>query len=648
MTLGRQLAIAISLLFFIALAGVQVIHLRSAQAHLQRQLESLAQDAATSIGLSLGALLRGGDVALAETVINPAFDRGHYERIDFLSAGGEPVVSKRLAPEQGDYPAWFARLFNLQSPTAESLVSAGWRQLGKVRVTVHPRYAYEQLWETARDTVLYLLLIYAAAMLALRLFLRGLLRPLVAVERAALAISGREFVTVEMKPSTRELGRVVTAMNTMSRKMREAMEAESQRATQMQDAAYRDPVTGLLNARGFAAQFESIYEGEHEPFRGLLAMVEVAELGAINRQVGPERCDDLLRALYRPMEEAAKTAGGFAGRWTGGLTMLVFPRGSAETAAKTLEQIRDRTAAGLREFGLQRHDKVHCAAVQCPGDPMTLAALVRRVEEALLQAREAPGGLMVLSGAGGVPGAAEPQSDADVVREALELRRLQLVGQEAFRMSDHRAIHTEIFARLRDAEGREMAAARFMPVVAAHDLAEKLDRAVIEQIVEITRNTEDEVSINVSMRSAGRPEFIAWLELLLSRHRGLPARLAFEIAEHGIVGSEQQAAAFAAAVRKAGARFGIDHFGVHRDSLGLMQRLRPDFVKLAAAHTAAFIKDQSARFFADSVVRAARQIDIPVIAQQVEDDDIYQSIAGIGFTGYQGNLGGRPSPWPPG
>src|SRR5688572_32518873 len=109
MTVGRLLAAAISALFLVALVGVEAIHLRSAQAHLQRQLESLAQDAATSLGLSLGALLRTGDPALAETVINPAFDRGHYERIEYLSPRGEPLVSKRLAPEQGGYPAWFAR-----------------------------------------------------------------------------------------------------------------------------------------------------------------------------------------------------------------------------------------------------------------------------------------------------------------------------------------------------------------------------------------------------------------------------------------------------------------------------------------------------------------------------------------------------------
>src|SRR5262245_35758025 len=95
MTLGRLLAAAISAMFLLALVGVEAIHLRSAQGHLQRQLESLAQDAATSLGLSLGVLLRGGgDPALAETVINPAFDRGHYARIEYLSAEGQRKIGR--------------------------------------------------------------------------------------------------------------------------------------------------------------------------------------------------------------------------------------------------------------------------------------------------------------------------------------------------------------------------------------------------------------------------------------------------------------------------------------------------------------------------------------------------------------------------
>ena len=101
MTLNRQLVAAISALFLAALIGIEVIHLKRAQEHLQKQLESLAQDAATSLGLSLGALLRGGDIALAETIINPVFDRGHYERIELISISGETLVSKSLSRNPG-------------------------------------------------------------------------------------------------------------------------------------------------------------------------------------------------------------------------------------------------------------------------------------------------------------------------------------------------------------------------------------------------------------------------------------------------------------------------------------------------------------------------------------------------------------------
>ena len=644
MTLGRQLAYAISAIFLIALIGVETIHLRSAHTHLQRQLESLAQDAATSLGLSLGTLLRAPDPVLAETIIKPAFDRGHYARIDFLSATGDLVVGKVLPAEEGKYPAWFVDLFPLESPTAESLVSAGWRQLGKVRVTVHPRYAYEQLWATARDTVLYMLIIYAAALLALRLFLRSVLRPLAAVEAAAQAISSRNFVTLKLKPSTRELARVVEAMNTLSHKVNEAIEAESRRAEKLHAVAYGDPVTGLLNMRGFSARFESAYEGEHEPFSGVLALVELADLGAINRQLGPDRCDDLLRSVYLQMDETARAAGGFAGRWTGALTILALPQLRGGAARERLSALRTQAILALKEFGLDRAERVYCAAVEAGRGHTTLRTLARRAEEAVLGAREAADGVVVFDAAS--PGEGGEADPFEVVRDALAARRLALFGQTAYRMSDHRALHTEILSRLRDAAGNEITAAQFMPIIAAHGLGEQFDRTVIERVIEAGRPRGEALSVNVSMRSAEQPGFVAWLAQLLAREPAMARRLTFEIAEHGVAKNPEAGLAFAQAVSRAGAGFAIDNFGVHRDSLILVQRLKPVYIKLAGAHTPRMVADAGTRFFAESLVRAARQLDIPAIAQAVEEDATFQVLGALGFAGYQGHLIGRPAPWP--
>jgi EAL domain-containing protein (putative c-di-GMP-specific phosphodiesterase class I)/GGDEF domain-containing protein len=648
MPLGRQVTWVVSAIFFFALVGVQAIHLRSTHASLQRQLESLAQDAATSIGLSLGVLLRGGDAALAETVINPAFDRGHYERIEYLGAGGERLVSRNLGPVQGRYPEWFAKLFALHAPSAESLVSGGWRQLGKVQVTVHPRFAYEQLWTTARDTLIYLLFIYAAALIALRMFLRDVLRPLAAVESAAQAIAARNFVTLRLRPSTRELARVVEAMNFLSRKVNEAIEAETRRAERLQDAAYRDQVTGLLNARGFAARFESSYEGEREPFSGVFAFVEVAELAAINRRLGAERCDALLREVYSAFHEAAATSGGFAGRWTGALTVLALPRLSFDAAREGLASLRGEARAVLKRVGLARHDKVFCGGVEIGGGPVPLRHLLAAADAALIQARESANGTVLLRASPPAAQAATPASAMLVlVTDALAERRVNLAGQVAFRLSDHRSLHTEIMARLRDASGREVTAAEFLPSVAAQGLGEQLDRVVIELVLEAARGREEAISINVSIRSLEREAFVQWLLPLLQREGRLAARLVFEVAESAVVQNEAAAAAFARALAATGAGFALDNFGIRRDSLALAQRLRPAYIKLAGAHTATMVSNSGARFYAESLVAAARQMDIPVIAQNVEDEAVFQAIAGLGFAGYQGNLGGRPSPWPP-
>ena len=646
MTIGRQLAAAISVLFLAALIGVEAIHLRSAQASLQRQLESLAQDAATSLGLSLGVLLRGGDPALAETVINPAFDRGHYERIEYLSVSGEHIASRQLPAREGDYPAWFARAFTLHGPTAESLVSAGWSQAGRVRVTVHPRFAYEQLWDTARDTGLLLLIVYVAALLVLRLVLRGVLRPLAAVEKAAAAISARRFVTLRFRPKTRELARVVEAMNSLSLKVSEALAAETRRAERLQAAAYRDAVTALPNALGFAARFESLYEGEDEPFAGVLALVDLVELGAINRELGAERCDALLRELLRAMDEAAAAAGGFAGRWSGTLTALALPQLPAASARELLAGVRLRAQATLREHGVGAHERVYCGGVEAAGGRPELQGLMHGAHQALREAPGAAGGVMLFDA--DRTERAEHGDPAAPVREALAARRLRLVGQVAYRMSDHRALHTEVMARLCDAAGAEMVAARFMPVVVAQKLAEELDRAVVETVLQDAPRGEERVSVNISARSLEQPRFIAWLAQQLARDRVLAARISFEVAEHGVVRNEAAAAEFARTVNRAGAAFAIDHFGIHRDCLALLQRLHPAYVKLAGVQVRRAVADSGAHFFAESLVRAARQLDIPVIAHHVEDETIYQAIAAVGFTGYQGNLDGGPRSWPGG
>ena len=81
MTLYRQLIIFTLVLFFLLFAGTWYAKLDSTRAFLADQLESHAQDTATSLGLSVSQHVVKNDMPSVESMINAVFDRGYYENI---------------------------------------------------------------------------------------------------------------------------------------------------------------------------------------------------------------------------------------------------------------------------------------------------------------------------------------------------------------------------------------------------------------------------------------------------------------------------------------------------------------------------------------------------------------------------------------
>ena len=517
------------------------------------------------------------------------------------------------------------------SADRESLVAAS-RRAARAMQYIRNRLT---LWTTARDTLIYLLFIYAAALVALRVFLRDVLRPLAAVEAAAQAIAARNFVTLRLRPSTRELARVVVAMNSLSRKVNEAIEAETRRAERLQDAAYRDQGTGLLNARGFAARFESSYEGEREPFAGVFAFVELGNWRQSTASWAPSVATRCARCAWDAggRGDLGRLRRALVGRphraraaWAGHRRRAARPDLAAQGGARGDEAARARAQ---RQGFLRRRGGTRRAVAAAPpggGGRCRADAGAREYRRHRRAARRTAGD------ADGETGF----RDAHAWSPMRSPRNASTAGQGAYRLSDHRPLHTEIMARLRDASGRELGAAEFLPAVAAQGLGEQLDRVVIEQVLEAARGREGTIAINVSVRSVEQESFMQWLLPLLQRERPLAVRLVFEMAENAVMQNEAAAFAFARSLANTGAGFALDNFGIRRDSLALVQRLRPAYIKLAGAHTRTMLTNSGARFYAESLIAAARQLDIPVIAQNVEDEAMFQAIAGLGFAGYQG------------
>ena len=648
MTLFRQLFFGASLLFLLVLAGVEAIYLSNARLYLQQQLESHSQDSATSLSLWLATVKPFEDRALIETVVNSAFERGYYQSIRVVSLSGETLADKELPPAQGEVPLWFTRLLPLRPPSAEALISSGWRQLGRVLVTSHPNFAYRQLWHTGVQTLALLLLVYALTLVALRMFLANLLRPLRAIERAATAIAERDFSAITLKPKARELGRVVAAMNSLSAKIRFVIESESARTQTLQREAYHDSVTGLLNRRGLEHDLAGLLRAERDVFSGVFVLLELERFKEYNLRRGYQRADELLALVAQAVAGTCVSQTVVCSRIGGASFALCEINIDANAAEDLASLLTSRVEAAIAEQAPTEEIEFHCGAVHFDAGEPALPELLAAADLALTRAQQKGSNTFDLIALIELDwGARGSLAWRKEIEDAIDTDKLTLYAQTVLSLPAGAPMQSEIFTRILDDSGNAVAATQFLPMAARHSLMPRLDCRALEMLIariDAGASLAPAIAVNISAQTVADAAACRRLIELLQDRRDVAARLVLEMTEFGVIQTPALSLAFATEVRRLGAQFAIDHFNLHRDSLRQLHQLLPHYIKLAPAYTNELAQNHDSRFIVSSLIRIAQQLEIGIIAQAVESEHLILRLEDMGFSGYQGYASGRPEP----
>ena len=650
MTLGRQLFMGLSIIFALLVLGIETIFVQNARFYLQQQLDAHAQETATSLALSLGQGMKTPDAALAETFINPVFDRGQFSSIRLVGVDGQPLVTRALTTARvtDEVPSAFMRILPFEAPSGEALVSSGWRQLGRVLVVVHPRFAYSQLWHTAWESLAWLMILYAVALVATRSFLRSLLRPLHDIEQAALAIGRREFGDVRLATGTRELQRVGLAMNSLSTKLRDAIAEESNRADRLHKEAFQDPLSGMLNRRGLIQQVQSLLSKESDVSSGALAFVSLIGLEAINLSLGPARGDELVQQLSEVISAPLAGDPPVIGRWQGASFAVLLPNQEFATVRAWGDTVCRRFAALLHEQSVPAAVSVAAGLVHFDAQQPTWMNLERQAGQALAEAMQL--GKIACVARRMTADNAESRSSDDW-RQHIEAKLgsggIVLYAQRVFALPGHAVLHAEIMSRLLEPDGRAVPAAAFVPAASRHQLLPLIDRAVLDQLWQWLQRNGDpsqSVAVNISSQSMADATFRGELRARLGDAPLIARRVVFEIRGDAAVHNAEPAAAFAAEVREAGARFALDGFELSGDSLRVVHRLLPEYIKLAENYSRDIATASDLRFLVESLVRIVRPLEIKLIASNIEDPGVLDQLVALGFDGFQGYAGDRPAP----
>tara|TARA_R110001592_G_scaffold363291_1_gene683337 strand:- start:11323 stop:13299 length:1977 start_codon:yes stop_codon:yes gene_type:complete len=640
-TLFRQLIIAIVALFVILYSVDVGIGLYQSRQLVEQQMKVHAQDAATSLALSMSQAAVEQDVATLDTLFNAISDSGYYQRIYFSNLEGKVIIDRSFPVQVEGVPEWFVHLVEISPHHGKAEVSSGWTRLGELTVVSHAGQFYLILWEQSKEQLWWFSLVTLGVCVLSVIALGLILRPLKQVEKQANAICDKDFVVQESLPRTRELRLVVQAMNRMAKQLKGIFDSQLNLIHQLQQKSLKDSVTGLSNRADFDACFDNLTNHDIGPTSGALYIIALSQFDLVNDKAGREEGNTILRRMGEILQqEIIDLPQALIGRRQGTQFSLFVQNLVKEDALHLAKKIYD--AALTVEWKFQDQDPlvIHMG--------MSFSHEIENARDLLVEAdlalKKAQSNRQTSSWAelgntqesGNVPLLSRPITEWRTLIEAeLENKTLPLAFQSIF-SADKQVIGQEVFARL-ESDGRLITAGIFMPLVERFGLSVSFDQLVLERVAsfEDTVSKDQFICINLCVGSIQSEEFISWLDDWLASHSALAIRLIMEIPEHAMRVIEP-VQILAQLLQRHGVRLGIDHFGLDSTAFGYLASLPLHHAKVHRS----FIKDIDSkpdnRFYIESLAQITRSRDILLMVEGIENQEEWDTIVTLGIDGVQG------------
>ncbi|MCA2012595.1 EAL domain-containing protein [Pararhodobacter sp. CCB-MM2] len=242
------------------------------------------------------------------------------------------------------------------------------------------------------------------------------------------------------------------------------------------------------------------------------------------------------------------------------------------------------------------------------------------------------------------------QQTIEMVRKALDEKRAMLAYQPVVqaRMTNRAAFY-EAFIRILDDKGRVIPARDFMGEVETHELGRRIDCLALELgLAALAKEPSIRLSVNMSARSIGYPQWLAVLERGLRADPSVAERLILEITESSAMVMPDLVTVFMADMQARGICFALDDFGAGYTAFRYLKDFYFDIIKIDGQFIRNIANDPDNQVLAQALVSIGRHFDMFTVAESVETAEDARYLIDIGFDCLQGYYYGVPAteaPW---
>ncbi|CAI2799835.1 EAL domain-containing protein [Pseudomonas fluorescens group sp.] len=417
---------------------------------------------------------------------------------------------------------------------------------------------------------------------------------------------------------------------------------------QLEFQAVTDPLTGLLNRRGFYQAVENtLLRSERVEQSLVLLYLDLDGFKRVNDSLGHDAGDRVLRWVSEQLQGCLRSydiLGRMGGDEFTALLELEFP----EQAAKIAEKLIERVSICQQVEGLDVMLGVSIGIATFPDCGSDLNGLLRAADIAMYEAKRA-GRQQYRYYDQEMNGRARSRLMLeDSVRTAIQNKDFTLVYQPQVSLADGRLRGVEALLRWQHPSVGDVPPGLFLPLLEEARLISQLSSWIYQQVAaqrlawQATFDQELVLSVSLSSHQFNMPNLAAQLQQVFERH-GLQGRqLEVEISEDSLTSNLEESGKQLKLLRQIGVRIALDDFGSGNCSLAHLRDLAFDTLKLDPQLIARLPGSARDAVMARSIIELCGHFDVLVVAEGVETSEQAQWLKANGCAYIQGPWAAQP------
>ncbi len=425
-----------------------------------------------------------------------------------------------------------------------------------------------------------------------------------------------------------------------------------QLAQRLSYQASHDPLTGLYNRREFEARLEQLLDSaQNQSTQHALCYIDLDQFKVVNDVCGHSVGDELLRQLAEILQSQIRDADILA-RLGGDEFGVLLSHCSLEQATRIAENLR----SALHAFRFSHEERSFEVGASIGVIEITEAS---RSAEEVMSAADIACYAAKDNGRNRIhvykPSSADLEERrgemnwVSEVRAALDEDRFKLLFQPIVPVTGAAdQARYEFLLRMQKGDSCILPMA-FIPAAERYKLMPEIDRWVVNKTIALLKeypgfSDSATVLVNLSGQSLCDNEFVEYLEQELNSGDFKKDSICFEVAERAVNANLRGISSAIKRLSEQGCRFALDDFGGGLNSMGNLQELGIEYVKLDGNLVKNMTNNQIDAAMVRAINEIAHAMGLSTIAEMVESEEVVEAIRSLGVDYCQGHAIAVPQP----